>query len=290
MSEDMYRRNTFTSTFQTAATEQAYLQSRLHAMHAGICVCSMLMGCLLLLQGARHIWYENRISIRYYQYMAASIPCFSLAWAMRMPITKRLLGFRQSECVVMAVYLAVLVAHMPVSQPTIDPDTDGLSDTLKMWELSTVLNLDTVVTCVHLVLPVRWKVIVWGDLLYVIGLIVRGFLKPDPYRDMSFATAVGLTFGALVCAASWGLRIQECAQRDLFSLVARERTRKAQAEFEEGHGVPNSSVGNSSGREAQCICMYAYIHIYIYIYIRIHTYVCTYIYKHVYIYIYIYSC
>ena len=252
----MYRRNNFTSTFETAATEQAYLKSRLHDMHKGICFCGILMGSLLLLLGMRHMWDATSIHIRHYQYMASSIICFAIAGAMRMPITNRLFGFRQCECVVMVVYLTVLVTHVPFSQPWIDPEKVG-SDTLKMWEFSTILNLDTVVTCVHLALPVRWKVIVWGDILYLIGLIVRGFLKPDPYGDLNFATAIGLTFAALVCGASWGLRIQECTQRDLFSLVIHERTKKAQAEFEAGSKRQeqggNLSAGNSSAAEQSVV-------------------------------------
>ena len=53
--DDTYRRNTFTSTFENAATEQAYLKSRLHDMHKGICFSSILLGSVTLLIGMMNV-------------------------------------------------------------------------------------------------------------------------------------------------------------------------------------------------------------------------------------------
>ena len=153
--DDIYRRNTFTSTFDNAATEQAFLKSRLHDMHSGICFSSILLGSVMLLIAAKNISSQRAIL-----YMATSIPLFSLAGAMRMPITKRCLGFRVCEGVVMAAYLAILAANVPILNGAHE---DWADNKLKQWEYSRILALDTVVTCVHMALPVRWKVIVWGD-------------------------------------------------------------------------------------------------------------------------------
>ena len=51
--KDTFRRNTLSSMFATAAAEQAFLESRVHAMHTGICICNMLMGSVLVLLGMR---------------------------------------------------------------------------------------------------------------------------------------------------------------------------------------------------------------------------------------------
>ena len=185
--EDEFCRNALTSTFKNAATEQAYLNSRLPAMHAGICFCCLLLGSVLLLLGMNQILGmllepDRTYLERGWFNLALSMLLFLLAGATRMSIVKRLLQFKVCEGVVMVMYLAVAALHVP---------PNGIDDSAhpqcglepQMCEYSYVLAQDAIITCGHLVLPVRWKVIVWGDLLYVIGLIVRGCLMPVPYRD-----------------------------------------------------------------------------------------------------------
>ena len=186
-SEDEFRRNALTSTFEEAATEKAYLKSRLPAMHAGIYFCCVLLGSVLLLLGMHQIMGRLLEPGRTYMErgwfnLAASVLLFLLAGAMRMSSVKRLLRFQVCEGVVMVMYIAVAALHVPPGG--IDHNANPQCELEpQMCEYSYVLALDAIVTCMHLVLPVRWKVIVWGDLLYVICLIVRGCLMPVPYRD-----------------------------------------------------------------------------------------------------------
>jgi len=230
------------------ATEQAFLQTRLKAMRTGIATMSMLMGLVLLLLGARAFLEESfkgesRQCWTCTYHLVGSVLFFLVAAAMRMPRIESLIGFRTCECVVMVVYLILLLILMfPLRWATsldkgIYPTTRPPSrEKAVRWEYERALTLDAIVTATHLVLPIRWKVIVWADLLYMFGFCIRGAIIGFPYDDLRFSMNFEMTVAALVVGASYGLRIQESARRELFSGLIHERTQKvlAQAAAEQG--------------------------------------------------------
>jgi len=95
----------------------------------------------------------------------------------------------------------------------------------------TALVLDALVTGVHLALPIRWYVMLWTDVLFVVMFTGGCLLQPGAARTAD-VSAVILSFAGLVAAANLGLRSAELSERKLFTMVADERSLRAQAEFE----------------------------------------------------------
>ena len=78
-----------------------------------------------------------------------------LAALMRMPRFQEFIGFHACEILVVALMFAIAfreTMHMPIEYLAI--------------------GLDAIVTAVHLALPIRWYVVLWIDIVFVIGYTV----------------------------------------------------------------------------------------------------------------------
>jgi len=240
------RMSALSMTFPTM-TEQAFMESRLQAMRTGISNSFTLGGLVLMLLGIRDLLVADFVCMEGLctLQMAASVLLLLIAAAMRMPHIESVIGFRTCECVTIVTYLALLlIIATPAKWSTTElPESEYDRNWQLMHEYKRALQLDTIVTVTHLVIPIRWKVVVWADLLYMIVFVIRGVLIGFPYTDLGFALNIQATFAALVFGASLGLRVQESAKRELFLGLIYERTQKTLAEAVAEGGIrPGSSL------------------------------------------------
>ena len=154
-----------------------------------------------------------------------------LALLLRVPKMQECMGFQW--CEILVVVLMVMVGGREIFN-------------LHLSNSQTALSVDCVVSGVHMFLPIRWSVVLWADVLLVLGFTVRCALvdanEPGAGGDLyliSFLTG-------LLIAAILGLRTMELSERTLFSTVVDERSLRARAEFdlEQVIGV------QTSGRQA----------------------------------------
>ena len=106
------------------------------------------------------------------------------------------------------------------------------------------LGLDAVATCWHLALPVRWFVIVWMDVLFVVIFAISSYtLRGLPPGDVE--VVVVLTFSCLVMGASLGFRLAETRARALFATTLGELDFKAEPPTE----LAEKAVGNFTSKD-----------------------------------------
>ena len=183
----------------------------------------------------------------------------------RCPGAEQRFSFRACEAYVTCFCLVVLLipiwymrpdAHVLLTQSTFSEKATCFY--YAETNARTALVMDCLVTMTHLMLPIRWCVMIWMDLICVFVFAMQRWVLLGSQGD--FSTLVAFT--SLVIAASLGLHFAEFNQRLNFATISKEREMRYKAEFKA-------------------------IRVYIYIYICIYIYTCTRVYMYMYIYTYI---
>mmetsp|Transcript_19315 Transcript_19315/g.42644 ORF Transcript_19315/g.42644 Transcript_19315/m.42644 type:complete len:729 (-) Transcript_19315:88-2274(-) len=157
-----------------------------------------------------------------------------MAVAPRFGIVQRRVSFFTMEVLLM-IMMCLLAANQLGTNPLLLKVLSGQE--LDAQEAQTVpyiicksaLVLDGTVTAAHLMLPVRWHIMVWTDMVFAISFASFCLIIGDPAM---YDVQLNLTvFSALVCGASAGLRSLENKERMLFATVIDERKLRVMAEF-----------------------------------------------------------
>ena len=255
--DDTYRASWISARFVRPEVEEAFLKSRTDGMKKGVFLAYMILGvtCLvyqlqLELSGATTT--VEKLIVR----LVVGIVAIAIALASRVPFLDKLLGFRFYEFLLIVCYIAFLAVSLAevdkwrdTYQKHAELSENGTRYTqvVSLWQAKLALTLDTVVTITHLLLPVRWSVIIWADILYAVGFALHDHtFKHGTYEDGAPVEVVVYTLAALILGASVGLRIQEQANRKLFALVIDERTQRVAADFQRESSVRKRLSGASS--------------------------------------------
>ena len=116
---------------------------------------------------------------------------------------------------------------------------DRLSISLKV-----ALTLDAFVTVAHLVLPIRWAIMVLLDVLIVVFFVVLTRTTVTT-RTIDNPIYLPVLVFMLVTGSNVGLRQQERHERNTFQLLTDERVLRAKAEFASQNGL-SSVLGRST--------------------------------------------
>ncbi|CAK0843919.1 unnamed protein product [Prorocentrum cordatum] len=113
----------------------------------------------------------------------------------------------------------------------------GYADPEAIWGLnlggtdgSVVLYIDCVVTALHLLMPIRWVVLVPMEVVACLAYIVPALLLGSPTMNVVPHNVIGLL--ALTVMAAFGKRAFERQERGLFAGLLVEKQKRFQAEFE----------------------------------------------------------
>jgi len=159
----------------------------------------------------------------------------------KMPCIQRKLTPRVLEVavmVIMALHLSSIVFAEPTflrvcfsfdAPPGSGSDEQSNDEWYILYRILLVaLSLDAVITAVHLALPLRWFLVIWGDAMFLVSFSTFSVLVGGVTAQV--ITITFLMFGLSV-AACVGLRSMEFKNRVLFATIADERALRAQAEF-----------------------------------------------------------
>ena len=152
---------------------------------------------------------------------------------------------RYVEHIIFVSMVLSLVAVIPdgafLQSLNADTDQDStLTQPERIWVVSKALGLDAMITVSHFAVPIRWNLMVWIDLSFVLGFVVyslvifRASHNHSKIRDLTVENVVTYfgIFATLVLGSLVGLRRQEVSDRNNFDTIASERTMRAQAEFQ----------------------------------------------------------
>ncbi|CAK0875567.1 unnamed protein product [Prorocentrum cordatum] len=167
-----------------------------------------MLGSMILALGAgRLLVQRNIVSTPVLEALiVSSCICFVMLFAIFLPkhYLSRVFGYDDPE----AVWLMNLCG------------TDG----------NVVLYIDCVVTALHLLMPIRWFVLVPMEVAAVLAYSVPALLLGSPTDDMVPANILGLL--VLTVLAAVGRRSVEMQERAMFAGLIEEKQMRFQAEFE----------------------------------------------------------
>lgn len=233
--------------FEDARVEQAYIESRHDEM---LLACARMNGLFCMAAMTTYVspmarflfgWYggcregfntTDLMQRGFLMLILALIACLFY-----MPGMKKRMGFRCCEVYVTCVLVFLLhipiqysqrSAHGWVNEEEADFTPVATCYYYAEFTARTALTMDCAMTVIHIMVPIRWSIMFWIEVMYVIIFNMQSFLLLQKEGDFSTLVA----FNGLIIGASVGLRSIEKNHRLHFSTLIRERELRAGAEFE----------------------------------------------------------
>jgi len=104
-----------------------------------------------------------------------------------------------------------------------------ITDPLHWTDGTLIFNLIIWLHGIHLIMPMRWVMLLPAEVMIVLGYVVPA-LWPGSHLKLKGIAVNSLAMIFIVVGAAWGQRNSERLERDSFTLVAAERSRRAEAE------------------------------------------------------------
>ena len=236
---ERFRRSKLTLKFLNPVEEDAFNRGRKQKMFGNLSAMLLILSAIVFpafvvrLLDIQSEWRRSGDFGILIQFSSLSLfvamgPLFAVL--LRVPGIQGCIQFHWCEIFVAALMVAIAVRealHLPIEY--------------------LALGLDAVVTGVHIALPIRWYLVLWIDVLFVIGLTARWALRD--FEPIGGENPIGhlyvvCAFAGLVLTSCLGLRSMELTERSIFATVVDERTLRARAEFDLEQAVQQSSDTN----------------------------------------------
>lgn len=224
----------------TPEVEKAFLESRKETMMINLSRCMACLGAVVLSAFVMYrIWDWGGMPWNEQVSMGASIGFFvlvtGLAVVTRIPFCKERMSFASLEVATCLVMTWVLIQELMFDHLVIKLLVERHLEAHEWAEIPhrvavVALSLDGVITAAHLALPIRWSVMVWMDVLFVLLFTPWAVVMCLAQGKMDVYVICMLAM--LTCAASFGLKATESKDRVLFKTIVMERSLRAEAQFQ----------------------------------------------------------
>eukprot|EP00927_Polykrikos_kofoidii_P005082 TRINITY_DN12029_c0_g1_i3.p1 TRINITY_DN12029_c0_g1~~TRINITY_DN12029_c0_g1_i3.p1 ORF type:complete len:650 (+),score=60.98 TRINITY_DN12029_c0_g1_i3:110-1951(+) len=250
-----------TLKFRCGVTEDAYARHVLHEMRSSIrIVCAVIMlfsifctgNSLREMSSSPSKQQSNVLTVILIAWVSAF--CLStLAFLIVSPTRAVSPHFATEKITLLLVLLAFLVVLL--TDRVYVTRLAGF-DFLHVWgrdaddsDTRILLNLDVVMTVTHIMLPIRWYIVVITEFSGFFTYIIAAF-GIGSHSDAVLENIVCL-FG-LTVLASIGKRTVEIIHRRNFKSIIREKTKAAAAEFKLSRATDGDSTSDSSKEVSTC--------------------------------------
>jgi len=248
--EDAHDCHQFSLRFKSSLAEAGFLRARSERLVRSSCLLAVIIAVLALLQGLMLLSargfsrssFENdgQFSVTQLQYLVLlvlAVANLTFAAFMKLLAPRIKVPLHVKEGLISLVLIVVMTAAIssdryymtrmsgyPISIWHINGFPAHFSDT------RVLLAIDASITVAHLLMPIRWCVLVSQEIASVLLYMMLAFVFGSPEKGLALFNVVLLT--TLVVASALGKRAAERSERQSFARLATERSLRAEAEFE----------------------------------------------------------
>jgi len=242
--ESTFKRFKLTMKFQQAEVEAAYLRSRTEQLNLNISRLHILVFLFTCPTAVSKVWRWSTLDdVEHVKTAALLWICVMGLLGTVLPRTRAARSVPHFVLEGGVLFLAMQhVFSLLLAEPAFlqalfpewgDPEQAPEDAVAAEWFVRyrftmVALGLDTVITAVHLALPVRWFIIIWIDIVFITTFVILAY-----WRMGGSSLQVSLLLVALTLAAGFGKRSMEHMDRVLFSTLVDERGKRFRAEFRE---------------------------------------------------------